>query len=104
MRLADRYVPLPLAMKGSSMRTLLAAGLLIGLPSANALAQDLPPPQGAKPLSQLLQTIEKSADFAYIDEVDWDDGVFKVEYFTQAGAKKKIRIDPVTGNERPSQR
>jgi hypothetical protein len=38
------------------------------------------------------------------DEVDWNDGVFKVEYFTQAGAKKKIRIDPITSNERPGRR
>ena len=57
------------------MRILLVTALLIGLPSANALAVDTPPPQGAKPLTEPLQSIEKSADFGYIDEVDWDDGL-----------------------------
>ena len=82
------------------MRVLLVTALLIGLPSANALAGDAPPPQGAKSLSELLQSIEKSADFRYIDEVDWDDGAYEVEYYTNAGVKKKVYIDPVTGNQR----
>jgi hypothetical protein len=81
------------------MRALLVAALLIGLPTAKALA-DAPPPQGAKPLTQLLQDIEKSADFAYFDEVDWDDGAYEVEYYTKTGAKKKLHIDPVSGTSR----
>ena len=71
------------------MRVLLVAALLIGLPSANALA-DTPPPQGAKPLTELLQGIERSADFGYIDEVEWDDSAYEVEYYTKAGGKKKV--------------
>ena len=82
------------------MRILLVTALLIGLPSAKALAVDTPPPQGAKPLTEPLQSIEKSADFGYIDEVDWDDGAYEVEYYTKAGVKKKVYIDPVTGNPR----
>jgi hypothetical protein len=81
------------------MRTLLVAALLTGMPTAGALA-DSPPPPGAKPLTQLLQEIEKSADFGYIDEVDWDDGVYEVEYYTKTGAKKKVHIDPVSGTSR----
>lgn len=81
------------------MRTLFVAVLLIGLSSTVALA-DAPPPQGAKPLSELLQSIEKGADFGYIDEVDWDDGTYEVEYYTKAGVKEKVRIDPVSGNLR----
>jgi hypothetical protein len=87
-------------MKGPVMRALLVAALLSGLPTADALA-DTPPPQGAKPLTELLQGIEKSTDFGYIDEVEWDNGLYEVEYFTKAGAKKKVYIDPISGNQRP---
>ena len=88
-------------MKGALIRTLLVAALLICLPSANALSVDAPPPQGAKPLSALLQSIEKSADFRHIDEIDWDEGVYEIKYYTQSGARKKVRVDPVSGNQRP---
>lgn len=81
------------------MRALFVAAVLVGLPSAVALAE-APPPQGAKPLSELLQSIEKGVDFGYIDEVDWDDGIYEVEYYTKAGVKKKVRIDPESGNPR----
>lgn len=81
------------------MRALLVAALLIALPSTNAPA-DTPPPQGAKPLSEVLQGIERSADFGYIDQVEWDDGAYEVEYYTKAGEKKKVYIDPVSGNQR----
>lgn len=82
------------------MRTLLVAALLLGLPATGALA-DPPPPQGAKPMTELLQNIERSADFGYFDEVEWDDGFYEVEYYTKTGTKKKIYIDPVSGNQRP---
>lgn len=82
------------------MRALLAAALLIGVSSTAALA-DPPPPQDAKPLSQLLQSIEKTADFGYIDEVEWGAGAYEVEYYTKTGTKKKVYIDPVSGKQRP---
>lgn len=82
------------------MRTLLVAALLLGLPATGALA-DAPPPQGAKPMTDLLQGIERSADFGYFDEVEWDDGFYEVEYYTKTGTKKKIYIDPVSGNQKP---
>jgi hypothetical protein len=82
------------------MRVLFIVALLTGLPAADALA-DPPPAQGAKPLTELLQAIEKSAEFGYIDEVEWDNGSYEVEYYTRGGEKKKVYIDPVSGNQRP---
>ena len=82
------------------MRIVLAATLMIGLSSIAAQA-DQPPPQNAKPLSEILQTIEASADFGYFDEVEWDDGFYEVEFYTNTGAKKKIYVDPVSGAQRP---
>jgi hypothetical protein len=85
------------------MHTLLVTVLVIGLSGAHALAQDNPPlPQGAKPLSALLEAIEKSTDFRNFDEIEWEDGVYEIEYYTQAGAKKTVRIHPVTGNPIPA--
>ena len=84
------------------MRTLLVTALLIGVPCANAFALDNPPPQGAKPLSVLLQTVEKSADFRNFDDIEWEDGVYEIKYYTDAGAKKTIRLDPVSGNPAPA--
>lgn len=81
------------------MRALLVAAALSAWLGANAHA-DTPPPPGAKPLTELLQGIEKSPDFQYIAEIEWDDGTYEVEYYTKAGAKKKVHIDPVSGNQR----
>jgi hypothetical protein len=81
------------------MRILLVAAVMIALSMTNALA-NTPPTQGAKPLSELLQSIEKSADFGYIEEVEWDDRAYEIEYYTKTGVKKKVYIDPVSGNQR----
>lgn len=81
------------------MRIFLMAAALASVPLSNALARDAPPPQGAKPLSELLQGVEKRPDFQYIDEVDWDHGAYKVEYYTQQGAEVKIRIDSISGKQ-----
>ena len=83
-------------MKPAAFR--LAAALLLS-PLA-ALAADAPPAD-ARPLSQILAGVETRADFAHVDEVDWDsDGYWMVEYVTKAGAKVKLRLDPKTGAER----
>jgi uncharacterized membrane protein YkoI len=82
------------------MRALIATLLLVGLSSTAALA-DPPPAQDAKPLSELLQSVEKGADFGYFDEVEWENGSYEVEFYTKTGTKKKIYIDAVSGNHRP---
>lgn len=82
------------------MRTLLVAALMLGLASTVARA-DPPPPAEAKPLSEILRGIEAGADFGYFDEVEWDDGFYEVEFYTKTGTKKKIYIDPVSGDQQP---
>ena len=57
------------------MRTLLVAALMFGVSAVVARA-DPPPPTEAKPLSEILQSIEADADFGYFDEVEWDDGFY----------------------------
>jgi hypothetical protein len=81
------------------MRQLLTAVLLIGLSTATAFA-DAPPPKDAKPLSELLQSIEKTGDFGYFDEVEWEDSAWEVNYYTKIGTKKKMHIDPISGKQR----
>jgi len=91
--------------KNPGMRILVASALLIGFHSTMALA-DPPPPPGSKPVSELLQSIEKSPDFGYIDEVEWEDNALEVKFYTKTGTKKKVYLDPksgeqLSGNQRP---
>jgi len=80
------------------MRILVASALLIGLHTTIALA-DPPPPPGSKPVSELLQSIEKSPDFGYIDEVEWEGTALEVEFYTKTGTKKKVYLDPKSGDQ-----
>lgn len=56
-------------------------------------------PEGQK-LSEIIAKIEQTADFDYIDEVDWNNrGYYEIEYFLKNGSEVKIRIDPKTGEK-----
>ena len=55
------------------------------------------PPEGSKPLTEILRPIETRPDFAYFEEVEFEDGKYKIEYYTKAGSKQKIEVDPLTG-------
>ncbi|MFA7433602.1 MAG: PepSY domain-containing protein [Gemmobacter sp.] len=80
----------------SRLPLIAAAGYL-----ATSAAYALPPPEGAKPLSEILAKVEAGHNVAWIDEVDWDDdGYWEVEFYTPDGAKVEIRLDPVTGEPR----
>lgn len=69
--------------------------------AAPSLAADRPPANG-KPLSEIVRAMEQRDDFSYFDEIEWDeDGYWEVEYFTKDGAKRELRIDPVSGEARP---
>src|SRR5690625_1092280 len=61
-----------------------------------ALADD-PPPPDAKPLSEILQQIEQESDFAYFDEVEWEDGLWEIEFWTEGRRRVKMKVDPVSG-------
>jgi hypothetical protein len=59
------------------------------------------PPEGSKPLTEILRPIETRPGFAYFEEVELEDGKYKIEYYTKDGSKQKIEVDPLTGT--PSQ-
>lgn len=76
----------------------LPAATLAGLFLLGGAALAAPPPSNAKPLSEVLRMIEQRDGVTYFDEVEWDDdGYWKVEYYTRDGAKREIRVDPVSG-------
>lgn len=82
-------------------RLALAALLSVSLSGA-ALAYTVPPPPGALPLSQVLASFEAATpDLAWIDSVDWDDdGFWDLDYVNEAGRKREVRLDPLTGAPR----
>jgi hypothetical protein len=79
--------------------TILVAALgLAG--AAPAVADGPPPPDGAKPLSDIIGQLEKGGDFRYVEEVEFEGGFYKVEYYSKDGVKHKLYIDPMTGKVR----
>ncbi|WIY52381.1 PepSY domain-containing protein [Devosia sp. YIM 151766] len=71
-----------------------ASAALLGLFTLSVQAA---PPEGVK-LSQIIAQIEQTADFHYLDEIEWKDrGYYEIEYYTRNGAKVEIRIDPASG-------
>lgn len=55
-------------------------------------------PEGQS-LSEIVAKIEQTANFQYVDQIDWDnDGYYEIEYRLKDGSKVEIHIDPKTGN------
>lgn len=78
-------------------KILLAATFaLVALP---ALADERPP-EGAMPLSAILAQIEAEAGFTTFDEIEFDDGVWEIDYYRASGAKVSVDIDPIDGRRR----
>lgn len=55
------------------------------------------PPVGALSLSQIIAQIESRPDFAFIRDIDWDDGRYDVQYRTRDGRDRNLKVDPRTG-------
>lgn len=80
-------------------RMALAATLGAFMYAAPAFAEK--PPANAMPLSKIIQAIEQQGELAYFDEIEWDsDGYWEVEYYATDGSKRKVKIDPVSGQIR----
>ena len=79
------------------MRSLLFAFVFVGF-SAPALAQDVPP-QGSRPLSEIVTSIEARDDFVSFLRVDFKDGVYRIRYRTRGGDEREIVVDPLSGTE-----
>jgi hypothetical protein len=55
------------------------------------------PSNDAKKLSEIVATVEKRDNFAFIDEIDFDSGVYEIVYFMKDGAEVKLQLDARTG-------
>lgn len=64
-----------------------------------AFANDRPP-EGSMPLSAIIAQIENEPGFAYFDEIEFDDGVWEIEYYRADGAKVSVDVDPMHGRRR----
>jgi uncharacterized membrane protein YkoI len=85
------------------MRTALVAAAALAA-AAPAGAQMLPP-QDARPLSEIVASVEAMDEVATVLEIDWDDdGYWDVEFVDPDNRSGKLRIDAVTGEELPRRR
>lgn len=55
------------------------------------------PPAGALSLSQIITQIESRPDFAFIKDIDWEEGRYEVQYRTRDGRDRNLKVDPRTG-------
>ena len=57
---------------------------------------DESPPANAKPLSEIVKSIEDKG-YKTITELEFDDGVWKIEVHQPGGKEVHIKVDPVSG-------
>lgn len=72
------------------------AGFLL----TSAVSAEVAPPAGSIPLSQIIAKVEQRPDFSHLKEVEWDDGLYEVEYRTKDGGTREVKLDPRTGEPR----
>ncbi len=81
--------------------TLAAAAFLCTVGTAQAgWFSDEVPPANAKPLSEIIKVVEDQG-FRTISEVEFDDGVWKIEAHQRDGKEVHLRVDAVAGAIRP---
>ena len=82
------------------MKTLLGAAAAIGLLASPALADDdhdcVPTGAPAKPASEIIRILEANG-YPRIEELETDDGCYKVEGYDAQGMAVELRVDPGTG-------
>jgi hypothetical protein len=69
--------------------------ILLAFGTAHARDKDEIPPATAKPLSEIVESLE-SDGHNVITDIDFDDWVWVVRSY-KAGLEFEIRVDPVTG-------
>jgi hypothetical protein len=80
------------------MRTNLLAPAFAVLALTLPMSVEAAPPNDARPLSEIIASIEATGDIAWFDEIEWDDdGYWEIEYYRPDGAKVEMKIDPVSG-------
>lgn len=58
--------------------------------------RDEVPPANAKPLSELVKAVEDQG-YKVISEIEFDDGVWKIEAHSPGGKKVHLKVDPMSG-------
>jgi hypothetical protein len=59
------------------------------------------PPADAKPLSEIISSLEAQDGFGHIEDVEWDSaGYWEIEYRRTDGSKIEVDVDPVSGEAR----
>ena len=80
--------------------SLLGTIFLLAVTPNIGCAADEKPPANAKPFSEIARTIEQRTDFQAFESIEFEHGVYEVEYFTKEGKEKKLHLDPVSGAEK----
>jgi hypothetical protein len=83
------------------MRILGTSLLIVALASAANMAHagwfsDELPPANAKPLSEIIKSVEDKG-YKTITDIEFDDGVWKIEMHQPDGNEVHISVDPVNG-------
>jgi hypothetical protein len=60
------------------------------------------PPANAKKLSEIVKTLEDQG-LGGITEIEFEDGVWKIEVHNPDGSETDLRVDPVSGQILPRQ-
>ena len=71
------------------------AGFAPGSARADLFKDELPP-ANAKPLSEIIKTVEDRG-YKAISEVEFDDGVWKIEAHQPDGKEVHIKVDALSG-------
>ena len=54
------------------------------------------PPANAKPLSEIIKVVEDKG-YKVISEIEFDDGIWKIEAHQADGKEVHIKVDPLSG-------
>ena len=49
------------------------------------------PPQGSKPLTEILRPIEARSDFGYFEEIELEDGKYKIKYSQKMDQSRRLK-------------
>jgi hypothetical protein len=85
----------------ANMRILGTTLLIVALAGAANMAHggwfsDELPPANAKPLSEIIKAVEDKGNKT-ITDIEFDDGVWKIEVHQPDGKEAHIKVDPVSG-------
>ena len=69
-----------------------------GVVQAGWFSDELPP-VNAKPLSEIVKAVEEKG-FKIITEIEFEDGVWKIEAHQTDGKEIKLKVNPITGEIR----